>query len=142
MSIGRPDLSQVVTSLNHFGAAPHGEGHLKLALRAFGYIKQTPNKVIAIDSRPLPINRTAPDFDKLIPDFLQDYPDAKEEMASHFPKMFGPIMDTTILVDADHAHDKATRKSITGLLAFVGSTPVLWLSQRQGSIASSTCLIC
>ena len=137
MSIGRPDLSQVVASLNRFGAAPR-EGHLKLALRAFGYIKQTPNKVIAIDSRPLPIDRTAPDFDKLIPDFLQDYPDAKEEIASHFPKMFGPIMDTTILVDADHAHDKATRKSITGLLAFVGSTPVLWLSKRQGSIASST----
>ena len=69
MSISRPDLSQVVASLNSFGAAPC-EGHLTLALRAFGYIKQTPNKVIAIDSRPLPIDRTAPVFDKLIPDFL------------------------------------------------------------------------
>ena len=137
MSIGRPDLSQVVASLNRFGAAPRA-GHLKLALWAFGFIKQTPNKVIAIDSRPLPINRPTPDFDKLIPDFLQDYPDAKEEIASHFPRAFGPVLDTSILVDSDHAHDKATRKSITGLLAYVGSTPVLWLSKRQGSIASST----
>ena len=137
MAIGRPDLSQVVASLNRFGAAPR-EGHLQLAVRCFGYIKQTPNKVIAIDSRPLPIERHAPDFDKLIPDFLQDYPDAKEEIAAHFPRSFGPVMETTILVDSDHAHDQATRKSLTGLLAYVGSTPVLWLSKRQGSIASST----
>ena len=137
MSIGRPDLSQVVASLNRFGAAPR-EGHLDLAIRVFGYIKQTPNKVIAIDSRPLPIHREEPEFDKLIPDFLQDYPDAKEEIARHFPESFGPVMETTILVDSDHAHDKATRKSLTGLLAYVGSTPVLWLSKRQGSIASST----
>ena len=31
-----------------------------------------------------------------------------------------------------------TRQSLTGLIAFVGSTPVIWLSKRQGSIASST----
>ena len=105
---------------------------MKLALWAFGFIKQSPNKVIAIDTRPLPINRPTPDFDKLIPDFLQDYPDVKEEIASHFPRAFGPVLDTSILVDSDHAHDKATRKSITGLLAYVGSTPMLWLSKRQG----------
>ena len=40
MSIGRPDLSQVVASLNCFGTAPC-DGHLKLALWAFGFIKQT-----------------------------------------------------------------------------------------------------
>ena len=102
-------------------------------------LSKPPNKVIAINSRPLPIDRNAPVFNKLIPDFLQDCPDAKEEIASHFPPIFGPFMDTTILVDADHAHDmKATRKSITGLLAFVGSTLVLWLSKQQGSIASLT----
>ena len=138
MSIGRPDLSQVVASLNRFGTAPRA-GHLKLALWAFGFIKQTPNKVIAIDTRPLPINRPTPDFDKLIPDFLQDYPDAKEEIASHFPHAFGSVLDTSILVDSNHAHNQATRKSITGLLAYVGSTLVLWLSKKgQGSIASST----
>ena len=40
--------------------------------------------------------------------------------------------------DADHAHGIATRRSITGLMAFVGSTPVMWSSRRQGCIASST----
>ena len=94
----------------------------EFALWAFGFIKQTPNKVIAIDIRPLPINCPTLEFDKVIPDDLQDYPDAKEEIALHFPHAFSPVLDTSILVDSDHAHNKATRKSITGLLAYVGST--------------------
>jgi hypothetical protein len=47
-------------------------------------------------------------------------------------------METTILVDYDHAHYLATRRSITGLIGYVGSTPVTWISKRRGSIASST----
>jgi len=31
-----------------------------------------------------------------------------------------------------------TRRSISGLIVFVGSTPVLWISRRQGCIATST----
>ena len=42
------------------------------------------------------------------------------------------------MVDSDHAHDQKTRRSLTGLLAFVGSTPVIWLSKRKDSISSST----
>ena len=42
------------------------------------------------------------------------------------------------MVDFDHAHDQVTRKSLTGFIGFVGSTPVTWGSKRQGSISSST----
>ena len=137
VTIGRPDLCNLVSSLNRFGACPR-EYHLDLAVRAFGYVKQVKDPKIGIDSRPLQYERIFPDYEKLIPDFLQDYPEAKEEIAAHFPKSFGPVMETTIMVDADHAHDQKTRRSLTGLLAFVGSTPVIWLSKRQGAIASST----
>ena len=41
-------------------------------------------------------------------------------------------------MDSDHAHDKVTRRSITGLLILVGSTPVYFSSKRQGAIATST----
>ena len=47
-------------------------------------------------------------------------------------------MQSTILCDADHAHDKRTRRSITGLLVYIGQTPVSWSSRRQTAIASST----
>jgi len=137
VTIGRPDLCNVVSSLSRFGACPR-ETHLDLAIRVFGFIKTTINVQIAIDHRPMNFARNEPDFKTLIPDFLKDYPDAKEELDPGFPPSFGPILETSILVDSDHAHDKKTRRSLTGLLAFVGSTPVIWLSKRQGSIASST----
>ena len=137
VTIGRPDLCQLVSSLNRFGACPR-QTHLDLAIRAFGYIKRVPSPQIAIDSRPMDIDRTDPDFEELRPDFLQDYPEATEEIDSNFPRAFGPVMETNILADSDHAHDKKTRRSLTGLLAFVGSTPVLWVSKRQGAIATST----
>ena len=42
------------------------------------------------------------------------------------------------MVDSDHAHDKKTRRSLTGLIVYVGSTPVTWKSKRQATVASST----
>ena len=137
LTICRPDLSQVVSSLNRFGSCPR-EGHLDLAVRAFGYLKMVPNPQIAIDSRPMQFSRTHPDYEKLRPDFLDDYPEAIEEWDKSFPPSFGPVMWSSFLVDSDHAHDKKTRRSITGVIGFVGSTPVIWYSRRQGSIASST----
>jgi hypothetical protein len=47
-------------------------------------------------------------------------------------------LETSVFFDADHAHDHQTRRSITGIIVFVGSTPVLWPSKHQGCIATST----
>jgi hypothetical protein len=97
-----------------------------------------PDWLIAIDSRPLVFDRCTSKFEALCPDFLQDYPEASEEMDPHFPRPFGDTLETTILVDLDQAHDLVTRCSLTGLIACVGSTPVDWFSKCQGAIASST----
>ena len=100
-------------------------------------MKQVPDHQIYIDHRPLQFNRTTPEFKKLIPDFLKDYPDVKEEVDPSFPLVFGPVLETTILVDSDHGHDKKTCHSLTGWISFAGPTPVACQSKRQGSIASS-----
>ncbi len=42
-------------------------------------------------------------------------------------------------MDSDHAHDKVSRQSISGILIFVGQTPVTCSSKRQGAIETSTC---
>jgi hypothetical protein len=47
-------------------------------------------------------------------------------------------LETSVFFDADHAHDHQTWRSITGIIVFVGSTPVLWPSKHQGCIATST----
>eukprot|EP00957_Ditylum_brightwellii_P054811 4153902-Ditylum_brightwellii.AAC.1 len=41
-------------------------------------------------------------------------------------------------VDSTHAHDKVTWRSITGLIIFVGRTPVMFQSKHQGTIETST----
>ena len=135
--LGCLDITFAVASLSRFSARPR-EGHLELALHLMGYLKKHPNRRIVIDSRPLIIDDVGTDKPTFEPDFLEDYPDAKEEIDSNLPKAFGKALDTSCFFDADFAHDTATRRSITGLLLFVGSTPVVSSSRRQGCIATST----
>ena len=91
---------------------------------------------LAIDVLPMEFNRSEPNFKKLIPGFKQDYPGIKEEMDPGFSS-FGPVLQTTILVDTDYAHNQLTHRSLTGMIGYVGSTVVTWGSKRQKSIASS-----
>ena len=44
----------------------------------------------------------------------------------------------TIFVNSDHGDDKVTRRSITGLIAFLDQMPAFYLSKRQGAIETST----
>ena len=41
-------------------------------------------------------------------------------------------------VDADHAHDQVTRRSITGIVVLLNNTPIRWYSKRQKTVESST----
>jgi hypothetical protein len=52
-----------------------------------------------------------------------------------------PEIDVNIFVDANHAHDKVTERSVrTRLFCFVGCTPpVMWKSKRQASVQTPTC---
>ena len=47
-------------------------------------------------------------------------------------------MKITVFVDSDHAHSKILRRSITGIVIFVGRTPVFYSRKRQGTIECST----
>ena len=78
-----------------------------------------------------------PNIERLQLDFLDEYKDASEDMEK-IPPSHGRELQITALCDSDHGHDKKTRRSITGIIVYVGSTPVLWLSKRQGAVATST----
>jgi hypothetical protein len=48
-------------------------------------------------------------------------------------------LENTVIVDADHAHDRKSHHSIcSGIFAFVGRTPAVLISKHQGSIEAST----
>jgi hypothetical protein len=75
------------------------------------------------------------DYTQIFKDF---YPDAAEELDTRLPIPLIDELEVTTFVDSDHAHDKVTRRSITGLLITVGRTPVFFMSKRQGAIETST----
>ena len=43
----------------------------------------------------------------------------------------------TVYVDADHAHDLVTRRSITGVLIMLNNTPIRRVSKRQKTVENS-----
>jgi hypothetical protein len=77
----------------------------------------------------------AKDFTK---ELKEQYLDAFKEVDVNLPCPLVDEMDITVFVDSDHAHDKVSRRSISGILIFVGRTPVFYSSKRQGAIETST----
>jgi hypothetical protein len=71
-------------------------------------------------------------------DMMKKYPEAMEEKSTRTPEILGEALNLTVYADADHAHDQVTRRSITGIIVFIGSTPIIAKSTRQGSVESST----
>ena len=66
------------------------------------------------------------------------YPDATEELPPNMPTPKGKPVLLTGYVDADHAHDLVTRRSVTGVLLYMNSTPIKWYSKRQNTVETST----
>ena len=135
--VSRLDIAFSVSSLSRFNVNPR-ISHLKLAIHLFGYLKKHPNRRILIDSRPLDVSDPSLRKSTFHSEYLEDYDGVVEDIpAGHFPEPFGEELDTSIFWDADLAHDIATRRSISGILGFIGSTPIFWKSARQGCIATS-----
>jgi hypothetical protein len=69
---------------------------------------------------------------------MEFYPDASEEIPKDLPLEKGPRVRMTVHVDADHAHDLVTRRSITGILVMLNNTPIRWISKCQKTMEKST----
>jgi hypothetical protein len=83
------------------------------------YLKTFPKGRVVIDtSYPDHSRYPVEDHSKWI-DF---YPDDGEEIPKDLPPKKGPRVRMTIYVDADHAHDLVTRRSITGNLVILNNT--------------------
>ena len=66
------------------------------------------------------------------------YPDAIDYVPHDIPKPLGMSVNISCFVDVDHAGNKITRRSHTGVIIFLNSAPILWYSKRQNTVESST----
>ena len=133
---GRIDITYAISSLARFASSPR-KGHLEMARHVLGYLKKYPKKGIVMDPK-APMINTKSIRDEKYEEFGHQYKYYTEEIDPYFPEFLIPELEITIFCDSDHAHDLVTGRSITGLIAFVGSTPVYWKSKRQTSVQTST----
>ena len=108
--------------------------NLHAVYHIFGYSKQVPKRKLYFD--PVLSLISEDHFHKF--DWEDFYRDSKEAIPDDMPKPRGKIMTTHCFVDANHAADKVTRCSQTGILIFYNRAPILWFSKRQKLVESST----
>ena len=68
----------------------------------------------------------------------QLYVDASEDLPPNAPMPRGKSIQINCFVDADHAGDKITWRTQTGIILFGNSAPLIWYLKRQNTIESST----
>ena len=135
ITLGRFDIAFAINTLSRYSMAPR-EGHLLALQKVFGYLRVMPKGQIVIDVKQPDIRETV-DVSK-IHDWVEFYPDAVEDIPQDRPKPRGDCCTLTCYVDADHARDQLTRRSVTGYLILLNNTPIAWYSKRQKTVESST----
>jgi hypothetical protein len=133
ITLGRFDIHYATGALSRFSMAP-GQGHVAAMHRVFGYLMKYPHGTILVDP-------TFPDHSQYTPieqNWSEFYPDAHEELPPDMPIPKGKAARTICYVDADHAHDIVTRRSISGVLLFFNNMPVKWLSKQKKTVETSS----
>jgi hypothetical protein len=111
------------------------EGYMKAVKRILAYLKTFPKGRVIVDTT-YPDHSIYPVEDH--PTWKDFYPDAEEEIPNDLPMSKGPKVRMTVYVDADHAHDLVTKRSITGILIMLNNTPTRWVSKHQKTVETST----
>ena len=133
VTLGRFDIAYAVSTMARFSMAPR-EGHLIALKRVFGYLRTFPNGELLVNPKPF---KHAPPKGKGT-NWTEFYPDAEEELPPDQPTPLDTKAQITIYVDADHAHDTVTRRSVTGIMVFVNQTLVRYISKRQKTVETSS----
>ena len=97
-------------------------------------MKQVPKRKLYFDSVSHFISEDR--FHKF--DWEEFYRDAKEEITDDMTQPRGKPMSTHCFEDADHASEKVTRQSQTGILVLCNRATFMWLSKKNNSIETST----
>ena len=133
ITLGRYDIQYATNTLARFSACPR-LGHMKRAIRIFGYLKHHQKHRIVFDNDP-------PNLDGLKfleHDWTTTYPGAADDIPEDIPRLLILEAEITMYVDASHGCDLVTRRSVTGILLCVNRTPIKWYSKRQNTVETST----
>ena len=140
VELGRIDVNLETSLLSSYLASPR-IGHLHQALHIFHYLKNHNSSWIPMDPMKLDIEYKGPE--EFSPESRRKsmkviYREAMEELPENMPEARGESVQLNVYVDADHAGNKVTRRSQTGILVFLNMAPIYWYSKRQNTVETST----
>ena len=109
-------------------------GHLEQVLHIFAYLKHHENSNMVFDP-----NYVTWEMEAFIQhNWTEFYKDAKEQIPVNAPSPRGHAVQINAFVDADHAGNKVTRWSHTGILLYLNCAPIIWFSKVQSTVETST----
>jgi len=122
-----------VSMLSSYTMQPH-MGHLDQAFHIFGYLKRNRRATIVFNEST--VNWDEGMFEHY--DWTDFYRGAKENLPLNAPPPRGNAIQINCFIDADHAGNRVTRRSQTGILIFINRSPIQWYSKSQSTIETST----
>lgn len=133
VELGRIDFYINVALLSQYLTAPR-VGHMEAIYSIYGYLKShTQSTMVFNDAY---INWKEANFTKY--DWKDFYGEIQEEIPSNAPKPLGNPVQMNVFVDANHARNKITRRSQTGILLYLNKAPIVWYSKSQKTVETST----
>ncbi len=133
VELGRIDIFVNVSLLSSFLAQPR-VGHMEQVLHIFAYLKHHEQSNLVFDPRVVDWDESQ--FQKF--DWTDFYKDACESIPPNAPPPRGNPVQMNVFVDADHAGNRVTRRSHTGILLYLNRAPVMWFCKAQSTVESST----
>ena len=135
ITLGRVDIIYATSMLSRYNNAPR-EGHVLAMKKLFGYLKGHQKGKLIFDTSKLDTSN-AKLFD--CSEWKQIYGDnLVEDLPADMPKPKMKPVDITIYFDASFGSDMLTRRSVTGIVVFLNSTPVKWFCKKQNTVETST----
>ena len=139
--LGRVDVLYETSILSQYLAQPR-IGHIKQAINIFGYLERHSRTWLVLDPTLFDV-RWVPQSNEESPERRAElmkhlYPDADKPTPPGMPSPRGNSVDINVFVDADHAGNKITRRSHTGIIIYINSAPIIWFSKRQNNVESAT----
>ena len=141
VELGRIDIQLETSLLSQYLAQPR-RGHLEQACNIFRYLKKVNSAYVVMDPTPWEVDWIGEQGEVHPRDravYMKElYPDAIDMTPHDMPEALGESVSISCFVDADHAGNKITRRSHTGIIIFINSAPIIWYSKRQNTVESST----
>jgi hypothetical protein len=137
IELGCINIHHEVSLLSQYQANPR-VGHLEALYHVFAYMKSHLNiGHVTFDPKTPMVDESA--FNNGA-DWKEFYGEVQEELPPKMSKPRGQRVTISAFIDANHARNKVTKCSHTGIIIYIQNALILWYSKRQNTVEAGSYL--